>query len=69
MLTMLNSLVINYSVAHSLMLASQVPFPYLLPLCAAPAVTFVLLTPWLTETPTWLARNGRMQEAKEAIQW
>ena len=64
---MLNSLVINFSVFLSLAVGAVVPFPFLLPVCSVPTVLFVLLTPWLTETPAWLSRKGDMDATQKVI--
>jgi len=64
----LNTLTINIGYLYGLAASLIIPV-HLLPLVSLiPSIIFLLLSPFLPESPVWLIRQGRAEDAKAVLQ-
>ena len=58
-----NTLSSNAGLLYGLVVGGSIPFDYLPCVMAAPATILFLLSPLLVESPLWLMKKGRKEEA------
>lgn len=62
-----NTCTINLATLTSFSLAAIVPFGYFIELSSVPAVLFLALSFFVPESPLWLVKKGKEDEARKAL--
>eukprot|EP00095_Tigriopus_kingsejongensis_P011387 maker-scaffold68_size422247-snap-gene-1.14 protein:Tk11387 transcript:maker-scaffold68_size422247-snap-gene-1.14-mRNA-1 annotation:"sugar transporter" len=64
-----NTLIGNVAFLTSLVLAALCPFEWLIPLSSLPCVAFLALAYFMSESPLWYIKKGRIDEAEKTLIW